>query len=206
MGGDRGGYVRIQVTEADITKAESNNSMRCVVAQAIARTIPDASRISVDVQTVRWSAGNERFVFLTPYSVQGYVVAFDAGDKIEPFTFNLDNRKRIDVRKQTKTPAGKAVGRATERQRSARKRVERLDQQSLLPLPEPEQAVLTAQAEAAKAELVAAESNAEKVKAAYAGAVQVERLPESSPRKAPPRVHTTAERHYGHRVLRVNQG
>lgn len=85
--------INVEVTETDISKAIVSDSYKCVVAQAIARTIPDSTRIEVDVQTIRFTRmeTGKRYVYLTPYTVQGYVVAFDAGDVIEPFRFQLRN-------------------------------------------------------------------------------------------------------------------
>lgn len=91
---DRGtNRVNVEVTEQDIARAIVSDSYKCVVAQAIARTIPDSTKIEVDVQTIRFTrqGTQKRYVYLTPFQVQGYVVAFDAGDCIEPFKFQLRN-------------------------------------------------------------------------------------------------------------------
>lgn len=84
----------ISVTEQDIERAHRTDSYRCVVAQAIARSIPDAHNIDVDTQTVRFTRQGERLWYLTPYAVQGYVIAFDAGDPIEPFDFTIQNPRK----------------------------------------------------------------------------------------------------------------
>src|SRR5262245_15878707 len=106
---------RIQVTEADIAKAKRNDSYNCVVMQAIARTIPTSTSIEVDSQAVRFTVEDQRLIFLTPYTVAGYVVAFDAGDPIEPFSFELRNARR--VRRRLRTDAGRQILRATGRVR-----------------------------------------------------------------------------------------
>lgn len=200
--------IRIQVNEADIAKAEKNNSMRCVVAQAIARTLPDATRIDVDTQSIRWSREGERFVYMTPYSVQGYVVAFDAGEPIQPFTFALDSRKRVPVQTARKTEAGKAIGKARKQERSAAKRAEKLERtakKATLPPPSPGE-VKAAKALLPDARQAATEATADvaKVTAAYEGAVQMRREGEGRV-AAPPRVTKSSERHYGMRTLRVNR-
>jgi hypothetical protein len=195
---DRDGRIRVQVTEGDIARAEQKNSMRCVVAQALARTIPDASRIDVDIQSIRWSAGGERHVYLTPYAVQGYVVAFDAGDQIEPFSFSLDSRKRMPVKKQTKTAVGTAISRANGRSQAARKKRERVAAKVEAKEATPELLEeVTAEVDKADRELAS-------VKAAYEGQRQVVLTGEGRA-NAVPRVHRTSTRTYGHRVLRVNQ-
>jgi hypothetical protein len=202
------GQIRVQVNEGDIKKAETNNSMRCVVAQAIARTIPDATRIDVDVQSIRWSREGERFVYLTPYSVQGYVVAFDAGEEIQPFTFVLDSRRRVPVQTMKTTEAGKAIKRARDKETKKRTKVEQLEltaKKAKLPPPTPtEVKVAKTQLPEAKQEAEAAATELEKVKAAYQGAVTNRR--EGEGRQAgPPRVQKSSERHYGMRTLRINR-
>ena len=56
---------KVEVTEEDISKAQRNNSYKCVVAQAIARTIPDATRIEVDTQAIRFTRAEtgERWLY-----------------------------------------------------------------------------------------------------------------------------------------------
>jgi hypothetical protein len=167
----------IEVTAADIERATRNDSYTCVVAQAIARTIPDARNIDVDVQMIRFTIGGERLGFLTPYVVQGYVVAFDAGDEIHPFTFQLRDPKRL--RRSVQTEAGRAIHNAKQRaQRAAAKDMHD------------------------KSSISSAAAAAESVRAAYDGE-QKTRVTEG--RKPPPRVFKKKRRSYGHRVLRINQ-
>ena len=95
----------VKVTEKDIERAQRNDSYTCVVAQAIARTLPDATRIEVDTQTIRFTRNNARYVYLTPWAVYGYVVGFDAGDEIVPFTFQLRDPRR--AARKVRTESGK---------------------------------------------------------------------------------------------------
>lgn len=67
-------------TQADIDQGVRDSSAHCIVATALGRQIPEATRISVDAQTIRFSVGDERLVYLTPPTVGAYVIAFDAGD------------------------------------------------------------------------------------------------------------------------------
>jgi hypothetical protein len=80
---------KIEVTPLDIEKAIQNDSYQCMVAQAVRRTIPEATRIMVDMRTIRFSLEGCRLQYLTPTDVAQYVVDFDAGDAIEPFKFGL---------------------------------------------------------------------------------------------------------------------
>lgn len=83
----------ILVTRQDIDLGVRDQSAHCIVATAIGRQIPEATRISVDAQSVRFTIGRKRLVFLTPPKVGEYVIAFDAGDfeRIQPMGFKLSN-------------------------------------------------------------------------------------------------------------------
>src|SRR5258708_3609204 len=84
---------QIKVTQQDIDAGVRNSSAHCIVATALGFQLPEATRISIDAQTIRFSVGRERFTFLTPLAVQQYVIAFDAGDfkALKPMEFVLDN-------------------------------------------------------------------------------------------------------------------
>lgn len=170
----------VNVTEQDIAKAQKNDSYTCVVAQAVARTIPDATRLEVDTQAIRLTRGKERFIYLTPYAVQGYVIAFDAGEAIEPFSFQLRNPRRVKTRLRT------AAGKAADIARNAA--IEKVRRRK---------------PDATKAEVRAA------AKAAYATASEKHKgEPKSEAvkgRLAPPRVFKRKQRAYGHRLLRINK-
>jgi hypothetical protein len=115
----------IDVTGKDLARGVANVSNRCAVAQAIARQIPGSQRIDVDTQTIRFTLDKDRFVYLTPMSVQQYVSDYDAGlpigDYAEPgkvcgpFTFRLDNPMRsprqtgVRTASTTDGPARKGV-------------------------------------------------------------------------------------------------
>lgn len=94
---------RIKVTQADIDRGIRDDSSHCVVARAIAREFPDATRIEVDTQAIRFTKDNKRLVYLTPWIAQSYVIAFDAGDPIGPFEFRIANP--IEVKRRPYTPS-----------------------------------------------------------------------------------------------------
>ena len=177
----------IEVSEKDIEKAKRNNSYICVVSQAIARAIPDATRIETDNQTIRFTSNGERLVFLTPYAVQGYVIGFDAGDPIEPFSFQL--RNPIQAKRKRMTATGHKVNRARIK---ARRRAVKAAAEAGTPLDTQE--IAAAAREAAKAAYTeAASATAEQQTVTGPG------------RRVPPRVFKRKERSYGHRLLRINQ-
>jgi len=173
------GQFRVTVTEQDIEKAHRNDSYKCVVAQAIARTVKDAHRIEVDTQAIRFSRKGERLVYMTPYAVQGYVVAFDAGDPIEPFSFQLRSPRRTKTRESTH--AGKIVQKTAA---TARRRIKR------------------SKPEATPAEVRAAVTAAYSVARAEQGDPK---MASGGQRTMPPRVFKEKSRTYGHRRLRINR-
>lgn len=95
----------IKVTQDDINEGVRDSSAHCIVATAIGRQIPDATHISVDVQDIRFTIGEERLIFSTPRPVAAYVLAFDAGDfdQIRPITVLLRDGRVIERRPRTAT-------------------------------------------------------------------------------------------------------
>lgn len=96
----------IEVTQEDIDAAVKGNSSRCAVATAIARQIGDAGHVIVDVQTIRFSRLDKRarLYYLTPPVVTSYIIDFDAGDPIEPFSFRLSHPIQVsDMQNGTTT-------------------------------------------------------------------------------------------------------
>lgn len=203
----------IDVTQADINKADPKNSGGCAVATAIARSIPDATRIEVDLQTIRFSLGGERLVWVTPYSVTGYVVAFDAGEDVHPFRFQLREDAQVAVRQRKPTPAGQHTERtrkkAHHRTKAVEKATRKLDE-LVGRFGEPDgpskAEVQRARAElrdkAEKARTAAEERDA--VMAAYDNQPKVE-PPDPSKPIAPARIAKSRARTYGMRQLRINR-
>lgn len=190
----------IDVTADDISRSHARDSYRCVVAQAVARTIPDATRIDVDIQTIRFTHHGERQAYLTPYTVAGYVVAFDAGEEIHPFRFQL--RNPIKVRQQKMTTAGRDVARKQQQVRVARDRVTKARETlSRDQSPAEAKAAEAAMAEE-KARVARAKADVADARSAYA---QADTKLSNVEGRTVPRVHKTKSRSYGHRLLRVNQ-
>lgn len=90
----------VKVTERIIRSAYDgrSNAYKCMVARGVAAAIPNATHIECDIQTIRFSIGKWRYVFLTPRKIQEYFVKFDAGDEIEPFDFRLQRPQMIERR------------------------------------------------------------------------------------------------------------
>lgn len=89
---------RMEVTEEDIKRARIGDSYNCVVTRTVARNIPECTHIEADIQTVRFSVGEWRYVYLTPRAVQEYIVDFDDEIAPAPFKFTLSNPQIIPRR------------------------------------------------------------------------------------------------------------
>jgi hypothetical protein len=111
--------ITIEVTPHDIARSKRGDSYNCILAHAIARIIPDATRIGVDTQAIRFTHAGKRFTYLTPPVAAGYVAAFDAGDSMYPFRFRLNDQSRIvvpvRVRRKVRTHAGRLAQQAVNR-------------------------------------------------------------------------------------------
>jgi hypothetical protein len=59
--------------------------------------MPDASFVSVDLQTIRWTDKKKgrRYIYLTPRVAQVALVKFDQGMHTEPFGFQLRNGQSV---------------------------------------------------------------------------------------------------------------
>jgi hypothetical protein len=187
----------ISVTEEDIAKAHRGDSFSCVVVQAIARMVPLAHHIEVDSQTIRWTEGDERYLWLTPLATQDYVIAFDAGEEISPFKSQLT--RRLPIRRQERTEAGVALDNARGAVKRAQQTKERVERAAEREEATPKQ-VRAAAAKVAKAERMLSET-----KVAHHGERQTVRKPGPGTTRAPRRVITKERvRSYGQRALRIN--
>jgi hypothetical protein len=197
----------LEVTDSDIEKARIGDSFKCVVSQAIARQVPNAHHIEVDTQTVRWSDEDGRHVFLTPYEIGGYVVAFDAGDELHPFRFHLRDAVP-SVQKRAVSRTARRANKSRDKIRTERQRI--ATAQAVLASPDASPAkiaVAQERIEAGPARIAEAQVAHEELKAAYKAAGESsakERVSETT-RRAPPRVFKLKRRIYGMRALRVNQ-
>jgi hypothetical protein len=96
-------YSTIRVTKDEIQKAIPEDSSHCMIAEAIKACRPSASRVSVDIQTIRWSNldKGERYIFLTPPSAQKAILQFDEGITPKPFCFRLRGGQIIEAVEST---------------------------------------------------------------------------------------------------------
>jgi len=87
----RAPQVTVAVTTDLIEDAARRDSGHCMIAEAVKLAVPGARRVSVDLQTIRFTDPTRdlRFTYLTPRVGQVALVDFDQGDRPEPFGFRL---------------------------------------------------------------------------------------------------------------------
>ena len=71
----------VTVTPDVIETAVTRDSGHCVIADAIRHSIPGVNRVSVDLQTVRFTdpVTQKRYIYLTPPMAQVVLIGFDQG-------------------------------------------------------------------------------------------------------------------------------
>jgi hypothetical protein len=84
--------MEIKVPQDIIATSAVKDSSHCMIAEAIAAAVPHARYISVDLATIRFTdlLAGVRYVYLTPRTAQIALLAFDQGEKPEPFSFRLE--------------------------------------------------------------------------------------------------------------------
>jgi hypothetical protein len=83
------GRVHIELTQRQIDESMQRNSSHCAGVAAIKATIPDATFVSVDIATVRFSRNGCRYTCLTPTVLQQFVIDYDQGNPVAPIEFTL---------------------------------------------------------------------------------------------------------------------
>lgn len=93
--GGRG--IVLDVTQEIINAATERSSSHCIIADALRAAVPDATRVSVDLQTIRYTLNGRRrrYIYLTPALAQAVLVQFDQGLKPKPFLFRLGKPAQI---------------------------------------------------------------------------------------------------------------
>jgi hypothetical protein len=92
----RGGTPRaprlvVEVTADIIRDSVNRSSSHCMIAEAVRAAYPDASKVAIDIQTIRFSDNKKgfRYVYLTPRVAQAAIIHFDQGDLPQPYHFRL---------------------------------------------------------------------------------------------------------------------
>lgn len=87
--------VVVQILQDAIDRAIEKDSAHCIVAEALRQTLPNASHVAVDLQTVRWTENGWRHVALTPPHAQRIILDFDQGFRSKPCTIRLRTIQRV---------------------------------------------------------------------------------------------------------------
>ncbi len=87
----RAPWVVIDVSDERIKEAVPRDSSHCMIAEAVKASYPGAAKVSVDLQTIRFSDPKRglRFTYLTPRVAQVALIKFDQGILPEPMSFRL---------------------------------------------------------------------------------------------------------------------
>ena len=91
--------ISVPVTQKRIDEGAVRNSNHCMVAESLHDALPHLSRVAVDVQTIRATdvKRKERYVWLTPASVQRLIIDFDRGIKPRPFMFRCTGGQTVKM-------------------------------------------------------------------------------------------------------------
>lgn len=92
----------IPVTEAVISESVRKSSSHCMIADAISANIPGVTKVSVDLQTIRFSDPSKgvRYTYLTPRAAQVALLNFDRGVPPSPFKLKLRAPQITSLRKK----------------------------------------------------------------------------------------------------------
>lgn len=94
--------VKLEITEELIEDAIPRDSSHCLWAESVKTAVPDATRISVDIQTIRFTDSKKglRYTYLTPRTAQIALIQFDQGIRPEPHSVQLRGGQVTAARKQ----------------------------------------------------------------------------------------------------------
>ena len=87
----------LKITAELMASSIPADSGHCAIADAVTQQVKGATHVSVDLQTIRWTdqAAGKRYVFLTPARGQQFLLAFDRGIAVEPFTLRLPQASQV---------------------------------------------------------------------------------------------------------------
>lgn len=83
--------LKVEITKELFESSKQADSSHCMIAAAIQIAFPEATSVSVDLQTIRLSRPKKklRYIYLTPRTAQKAIIEFDQGREVEPFSFQL---------------------------------------------------------------------------------------------------------------------
>jgi hypothetical protein len=100
----------IYVTQNLIDNAIKGNSSACMVAESIKAHLSQVdSTVHVDIQTIRFTIEDKRYIFLTPKIIQPHITNWDMGIEPKPFSFKLNTPSQVipskNEEKRSKKPS-----------------------------------------------------------------------------------------------------
>jgi hypothetical protein len=83
--------IYLNVKKQHIDESTKKDSKHCMIADAIRSRFEQAKYIKVDTQSIRFTdlKTGKRYQFFTPTKAQAAILAFDRGDAVKPFHFQL---------------------------------------------------------------------------------------------------------------------
>jgi hypothetical protein len=108
--------IDFNVTQDVIDRATKRDSSHCMIAEALIEAYPQATYVSVDLATIRWTdeAAGLRYIYLTTPTAQRALLGFDQGIAVEPFHIRADCAQVV-------LTSGARKRRAVENRRAGRK-------------------------------------------------------------------------------------
>lgn len=79
----------INVEQSAIDRGVRHDDKLCPISNAVCYTIPSAIRVEVTSQTIAFTLGDHRYLYLTPAWVGQVAASFDDCGKMQPFRFRL---------------------------------------------------------------------------------------------------------------------
>jgi hypothetical protein len=83
------GRVHIELTQKHIDESMKRSSSHCAGVAAIKDTIKDATFVSADIATVRFTRNGCRYTCLCPTILQAFICDYDQGNPVAPIDFTL---------------------------------------------------------------------------------------------------------------------
>ena len=83
--------LKVNVTQEHIDKGERYSTSACPIARALKDVLPaDSCAVNVRAAVAVWFQNSGYYRAWLPHSAQDFVVEFDSGQDVEPFSFELD--------------------------------------------------------------------------------------------------------------------
>lgn len=110
--------ISVKVTQNIIDAAIKCNKNKCMVADAVHKKYPLATHIWVDTSRITFTVDGLRYYFIPPTSVKNFIMKYDKGESVKPFSFRTDFLARVKEAGDNTYPEGKPNrGKATDKKK-----------------------------------------------------------------------------------------